>query len=53
LNSARDSEDGTVEAVERSDKRFVIGVQWHPENMSATDPNQARLFQAFADALRV
>lgn len=51
--SARDPEDGTIEAVERPDKRFVIGVQWHPENMSATDPCQARLFQAFADALDV
>ena len=49
--SARDSEDGTVEAVERPDKRFVVGVQWHPENMSATDNRQALLFQAFADAL--
>ena len=49
--SARDPEDGTIEGIERPDKRFVIGVQWHPENMSATDPNQARLFQAFADAL--
>jgi putative glutamine amidotransferase len=50
--SARDAEDGTIEAVERPDKRFVIGVQWHPENMSATDPCQARLFQAFAAALQ-
>jgi len=49
--SARDPEDGTIEAAERPGKRFVIGVQWHPENMSATDPCQARLFQAFADAL--
>ncbi len=51
--SARDPEDGTIEAVEHAGpgKRFVIGVQWHPENMSATDPHQARLFQAFADAL--
>jgi Peptidase C26 len=38
--SARDPEDGTIEAVERPDKRFVVGVQWHPENMSATDPHQ-------------
>ena len=49
--SARDSEDGTVEAVERPDKRFIVGVQWHPENMSPTDDRQARLFQAFADSL--
>lgn len=50
--SARDSEDPTViEAVERPDKPFVVGVQWHPENMSAADERQARLFQAFAAAL--
>ncbi len=49
--SARDPEDGTIEAMELPDKRFVVGVQWHPENMSASDPHQARLFQAFADAL--
>lgn len=50
--SARDPEDGTIEAVERPDKRFVIGVQWHPENQSATDKRQAKLFQAFAAALQ-
>jgi putative glutamine amidotransferase len=49
--SARDPEDGTIEAVERPDKRFVVGVQWHPENMSATDERQAKLFRAFAGAL--
>jgi gamma-glutamyl-gamma-aminobutyrate hydrolase PuuD len=26
-------------------------VEWHPENMSAADERQARLFQAFAEAL--
>jgi|SRR5579863_2033976 len=49
--SARDPEDGTIEAVERPDKRFVLGVQWHPENQSATDERQAKLFQAFAAVL--
>jgi len=49
--SARDPEDDTVEAVERPDKRFVIGVQWHPENQSATNERQAELFRAFAAAL--
>jgi putative glutamine amidotransferase len=49
--SARDPEDGTVEAVERPDKRFVIGVQWHPENQFASDVRQAMLFRAFASAL--
>ena len=49
--SARDPEDGVIEAVERPDKRFVIGVEWHPENQSSRDARQARLFQAFAAAL--
>jgi putative glutamine amidotransferase len=49
--SARDPEDGTIEAVERQDKRFVVGVEWHPENMAPTDPLQAKLFRAFAQAL--
>lgn len=49
--SARDVEDGTIEAVERPDKRFVVAVEWHPENMSGTDERQAKLFQAFAKAL--
>ena len=49
--SARDPEDETIEAVERPDKRFVIGVQWHPENQSARDERQASLFRAFAAVL--
>jgi putative glutamine amidotransferase len=49
--SARDPEDGIIEAVERPDKRFVIGVQWHPENQFASDERQAKLFQNFAAAL--
>lgn len=49
--SARDAEDGTIEAVEIPDKRFVLAVQWHPEDQSPSDPNQAKLFLRFADAL--
>lgn len=49
--SARAADDGTIEAIERPDKRFVLGVQWHPENQAATDPRHAKLFEAFAGAL--
>lgn len=28
------AEDGTVEALEAPDKRFCLGVQWHPEHMN-------------------
>jgi putative glutamine amidotransferase len=36
------SEDGVIEAVEAPDRRFVVGVQWHPEE--GTD---MALFEAF------
>lgn len=49
--SARDPEDGTIEAVERDDKRFVVGVQWHPEDQAGCDVRAAKLFQAFAAAI--
>lgn len=49
--SARDRDDAMVEAVERPDCRFVLGVQWHPENQWRSDPGQARLFTRFAGSL--
>jgi putative glutamine amidotransferase len=49
--SARDSEDETVEGLERRDKRFVVAVQWHPEDQVLGDPEQMRLFRRFAGAV--
>ena len=50
--SATDPRDGVIEAIERPDKRFVVGVQWHPENqIDAKDGIARRLFDAFAAAL--
>jgi gamma-glutamyl-gamma-aminobutyrate hydrolase PuuD len=40
------AEDGVIEAVERSDRDFVIGVQWHPEIQSWTDEEALTLFKA-------
>ena len=48
--SAVDDQDETIEAVERPGSRFVVAVQWHPENQAPVNPEQARLFQAFAEA---
>jgi putative glutamine amidotransferase len=48
--SAVDNEDKTIEAVERPGSRFVVAVQWHPENQAPVNSEQARLFQAFAEA---
>ena len=46
------SEDGFIEALERPDASFCLGVQWHPEWLSEDDPVQQRLFNAFVDACR-
>lgn len=49
--SARHSEDGTIEALEKPDQRYMLAVQWHPEDQALTDQQQLKLFQSFADAL--
>lgn len=48
--SACDAEDRTVEALEREDRRFVIAVQWHPEDQVFRQPEQMRIFTQFAQA---
>ncbi len=49
--SARAVDDGTVEALERPDKGFVMAVQWHPEDQVRRDAQQLKLFRAFAEAV--
>ncbi len=44
------AEDGVVEAIEAPGHRFAIGVQWHPEAMTRTDPTSRRLFEVFVAA---
>jgi putative glutamine amidotransferase len=41
--------DGIVEAVQMTDREFLLGVQWHPERIMDR-PEQRRLFEAFVDA---
>lgn len=43
------SEDGLIEAIEALDKKFVIGVQWHPEKMINFDENANILFDRFTN----
>jgi putative glutamine amidotransferase len=43
--------DGVIEAVEDPNRRFCIGVQWHPENFYRTGEFSA-LFEAFLQACR-
>ncbi len=48
---AQDDQDGTIEALEHAGKRFVLGVQWHPEDQVFAQSEQLALFQSFAAAL--
>jgi putative glutamine amidotransferase len=43
--------DGTVEAIEATDRPWVIGVQWHPERTLEDAPTQ-KIFKNFIDAAR-
>ena len=45
------AEDGVIEAVELPEKRFAIGVQWHPECLPE-EPAMQRLFSEFVNAAR-
>ncbi len=47
--SAR-AEDGVVEGLERPDRKFVIAVQWHPEDQIFACREQLKLFQRFREA---
>ena len=44
------SPDGVIEALESPKKRFVLSVQWHPEDMIDDNPAMLRLFEAFVEA---
>lgn len=44
--------DGVVEAVEVPEKRFAIGIQWHPELNFSTDLASKRIFEAFISACK-
>jgi putative glutamine amidotransferase len=42
--------DGVIEGVESINGHFVIGVQWHPEELAERDAGMRRLFTAFIEA---
>lgn len=50
LTASAVSPDQLVEAVEKSDYPFLIGVQWHPEYLWEKDEAAFRLFKAFVKA---
>ena len=44
------AEDGLIESVELPGKKFVLGVQWHPESLSDYREEAQKLFNALAEA---
>ena len=44
------SEDGLIEAVCVKNKRFMMGVQWHPEFSYEVNDDSIKIVQAFVDA---
>ena len=41
--------DGMIEGIEMRGRRFIVGVQWHPENLIDEAPAMFRLFHAFIE----
>nr|WP_275107328.1 gamma-glutamyl-gamma-aminobutyrate hydrolase family protein [Sulfobacillus harzensis] len=42
--------DGVIEAIEKPGHRFLLGVQWHPEDLESQYDTAARLFRGFVEA---
>jgi putative glutamine amidotransferase len=43
--------DNTVEAVEHISAKWIVGVQWHPEDDADTESDQQNLFNGFIKAI--
>lgn len=52
LITAGRSFDGAIEAIEKKDYPFYIGVQWHPEHLAVNHPEHQKLFLAFVNACK-
>lgn len=44
------STDGLVEALEAQSRAFVLGTQWHPEELMKSDPRHEAVFRDFLSA---
>ncbi len=52
LTASAYAPDGLIEGLEGSNGQFLVGVQWHPEELTQRDPAMRRLFTAFLEAAR-
>ncbi len=53
FNASAHAADGVVEAIESSAGPFALGVQWHPELMTARQPLMQRLFGALVEQAKL
>lgn len=47
VSDAAISEDGVIESIYMKDRRFVLGIQWHPEHLYKDYPEQFNIFKEF------
>jgi putative glutamine amidotransferase len=52
LRASAFAPDGLIEGVEGYNGQYLVGVQWHPEELVETSAPQRRLFADFIDAAR-
>jgi putative glutamine amidotransferase len=50
MNVCAMASDGLIEAIEDSECRFCLGLQWHPEYL--INPQEKALFKAFVETCR-
>jgi putative glutamine amidotransferase len=50
LRATAHAPDGLVEGVEGANGQFLLGVQWHPEELTESSPPMWALFTAFVEA---
>ena len=43
--------DGNAEVIESQDKKFFLGVRFHPESLYQTDEKMRAIFESFAHAI--
>ncbi|MCX8129670.1 MAG: gamma-glutamyl-gamma-aminobutyrate hydrolase family protein [Clostridia bacterium] len=46
------AEDGIIESIENTDKRFAVGIQWHAELMWEKDDKHLNLFREFIECCK-
>lgn len=49
FNIIAKSEDGYIEGIEKMDKSFILGLQWHPESMENYDERMKNVFKSFVE----